>query len=106
MISFGLDARSTIKEYRNAVDSYDRDHKEDPAAYEFEMSPQIQYALAKAYILGYNEGAGQMTGEYMMDKFEMSNMINDLKNLQKKEESESENNKEVNKGMQEIIQNA
>ena len=84
MVSFGLDARSTIKECRQFSSDFERENQENPEAFKFENTPAVQYAIAKAYELGYNEGAGQMTGVYMMDKFEMQNMIKDQETLDDK----------------------
>ena len=81
MISFGIDARTTIKECRAYAEDFERENQENPEAFKYETTPAVQYAIAKAYELGYNEGASQMTGVYMMDKFEMQNMIKEQEKL-------------------------
>ena len=83
MISFGLDANSTIHDYRKYVTDFNNKNEDNKEAYKFEMTPAIEYAISQAYIAGFNDGAAQMTGVHMMDKFEMSNMIDELSNSKK-----------------------
>lgn len=83
MISFGLDANSTIHDYRKYATDYINANEDKKEAYDFEMTPAIQFAICQAYIAGFNDGAAQMTGVHMMDKFEMSNMIDDLSQSKK-----------------------
>ena len=66
MISFGLDATSTIHDYRKFVTDFNNENEDNKEAYKFEMTPAIEYAISQAYIAGFNDGAAQMTGVHMM----------------------------------------
>ena len=77
MISYGIDDKSPYKKNREIVNKYLETYKDEPEAFEIEITPKLQYLLAQQYCLGFTDGAAQYLGRDMADKFELDNMNKD-----------------------------
>ena len=84
MISYGIDDKSPYRKNREIVNKYVEMNKDNPEAFEIEVTPQLQYLLAQQYCLGFTDGASQYLGRDMADKFELDNMNKDKESISKK----------------------